>query len=69
MGTSMSSAGRPAYYSIRRAAWLLSVEQCQISRAIRIGSLRAVRRRSQLVVPACEVARLLGSGVSGHDAT
>ncbi|MQA15564.1 MAG: helix-turn-helix domain-containing protein [Pseudonocardiaceae bacterium] len=60
MGTSMPRAGQPAYYTIRQAAWVLGVGPAHINRAIRVGSLRAVRRRSRLMIPADELARLLG---------
>lgn len=54
-------AGRPAYYSIRKAAWILGVEQSRVSRAIRLGTLRAVRRQGRLVVPAGALMRVLGA--------
>jgi hypothetical protein len=52
-------AERPAYYSIRKAAWILGVEQSHVSRAIRLGTLRAVRRQGRLVVPAEALTRVL----------
>lgn len=60
MRTFTSNAGRLAYYTVREAAWILGVEPSSISRAIRVGTLRAVRRRSRLVIPASALARLLG---------
>lgn len=53
-------AGRPAYYSVRKAAWILGVEPSRVSRAIRLGILRPVRRQGQLVVPASALTRFLG---------
>ncbi|TNC19415.1 MerR family transcriptional regulator [Amycolatopsis alkalitolerans] len=64
MRTFKIDAGRPAYYSIRKAAWILGVEPSRISRAIRLGKLRAVRRHGQLLVPAGALTRLLGGGPS-----
>jgi excisionase family DNA binding protein len=61
MRTYMSNAGRPAYYTVREAAWILGVEQSTVARAIRVGTLRAIRRRGRLVVPASELARLLST--------
>jgi excisionase family DNA binding protein len=55
----MSSAGRPAYYTVREAAWILGVEPSTVARAIRVGSLRAVWRRGRLVLPTSELTRLL----------
>lgn len=59
MRTSMSNAGRPAYYTVREAAWILGVKPSTVARAIRVGTLRAMWRRGRLVVPAGELARLL----------
>jgi hypothetical protein len=59
MRTDMSSAGRPAYYAVREAAWLLGVAPSTVSRALRLGTLRAVRRHGQLVFPASALIRLL----------
>jgi excisionase family DNA binding protein len=60
MCTDMSSAGRPAYYTVREAAWILGVKPSRVSRVIRRGTLRAVRRHGRLVVPATALTRLLG---------
>jgi len=60
------SAGRPAYYTVRQAAWILGVPHSVVSRAIRLGTLRAVRRRGRLVVPANAVTRLLAEP-TGND--
>jgi excisionase family DNA binding protein len=49
-----------AYYSAKEAAWILGIEHSKVCRAIRTGALPAVRRRSQLVVPASALRRLLG---------
>jgi excisionase family DNA binding protein len=60
MRTDMSNAGRPAYYTVREAAWILGVQPSTVSRAIRLGTLRAVRRHGRLVVPAAALVGLLG---------
>jgi hypothetical protein len=36
MRTDISNAGRPAYYTIREAAWILGVKPSTLSRAIRL---------------------------------
>ncbi len=59
MRTDMSSARHPAYYTVRETAWILGVTASTISRAIRLGTLRAVRRHGQLMVPASALIRLL----------
>jgi excisionase family DNA binding protein len=59
MRTDKSNAGSPAYYTVREAAWMLGVKPSTVSAAIRLGTLRAVRRRSRLMVPASALARLL----------
>lgn len=63
MRTSTPSAGRPAYYSVKQAAWILGVEPSTISRAIRVGTLRSARRRGRRVIPASALARLLGAPI------
>ena len=63
MSTSMSSAGRPTYYTIREAAWILGVEPDSVARLIRVGTLRATRRRGQLVIPVGALRALLGTVV------
>lgn len=59
MDTAMSHAGRPAFHTIRETAWLLGCDTDSVCRAIRTGRLRAVRRRSRLVVPTHELIRVL----------
>ncbi|RRO20006.1 helix-turn-helix domain-containing protein [Saccharopolyspora rhizosphaerae] len=59
MGTSMSKSGRRDFYSLRRAAWILNLHPSSISRAIRVGELRAERRNGRLAIPASELTRLL----------
>ncbi|QIZ37872.1 helix-turn-helix domain-containing protein [Saccharopolyspora sp. ASAGF58] len=56
----MSNVGRPAYFTVRKAAWLLSVDPSMISRAIRLGTLRTVQRNGRSLIPASELVRLLG---------
>lgn len=59
MRTDKSNAGEPAYYTIREAAWILGVKPSTVFAAIRLGTLRAVHRRSRLMVPASALTRLL----------
>jgi excisionase family DNA binding protein len=59
MCTGMSNAGRPAYYTVRQAAWILGVKPSTVSRAIRLGTLRAVWWHGQPLVPARALIRLL----------
>lgn len=63
MSKPMPTAARRAFYTPRQAAWILNVPTATLSRAIRTGALRTVRRRSRLVIPAAELARLLGDQV------
>lgn len=63
MRTSMPNAGRPAYYTIHQAAVILGVEPSRISRAIRLRTLRTVRQRGRLLVPASALIGLLGAAV------
>ena len=60
MRTDMSNTGRPAYYTVQEAAWILGVKPSTVSRAIRLGTLRAVRRHGRLVVPATALIRQFG---------
>lgn len=55
----MSRSRRPVFLTVRRAAWLLHVDPSTISRAIRLGTLRTVRRSGRRVIPVSEVVRLL----------
>ncbi|HEV7831363.1 MAG TPA: helix-turn-helix domain-containing protein [Pseudonocardiaceae bacterium] len=65
-----SDAGEPAYYTIREAAWILGVKPSTVSAAIRLGTLRAVRRRSGLMLPASALTRLLAQPTAdGGDET
>lgn len=48
------------FHTIRQAAWTLGVPTSIVCRAIRVGAIRAVRRRSVLVVPSSELVKLLG---------
>lgn len=59
MATPMPDAGSHGVFSIREAAWVLGVSKNEVHRLIRVGELRAVWRRSRLVVPAHELTRLL----------
>ena len=60
-----TSMPKQSYYSVREAAWLLGIDPSTASRAVRLGSLRTIRRRGRLVVPAAAVARLLGNPSGG----
>ncbi len=60
-------AGRPAEYTVRKTAWILGVPQWRVSRGIRLGTVRAVRRHSRVVVPASEVMRLLNARGAHRD--
>jgi helix-turn-helix protein len=59
MRTDISNAGRPAHYTVQQAAWILGVKPSTLSRAIRLGTLRAVWRHGRLVISAGALARLL----------
>lgn len=60
MNSSVPNIRTSAYYTVREAAWVLGVAPSVVSRAIRIGALPSVRRRSRLMVPAYALVRLLG---------
>ena len=55
-----SHSDGPTYYSVRDAAWILGVDQPTVTRMIRTNVLPTVRRRSQFVVPASALRRMLG---------
>ncbi|MGH3875257.1 MAG: helix-turn-helix domain-containing protein [Pseudonocardiaceae bacterium] len=59
MRTDMSDAGRRAYYTVEEAAWILGVTPSDVSRAVRLGTLRAVRWHGRSVVAATALTRLL----------
>lgn len=67
MGTSMSKNGRRDFYSVRRAAWILNLQPSAISRAVRVGELRAEPRNGRLVIPASELTRLLAGAAVAQD--
>ena len=58
------SSRRSNYVSVRQVAWLLGVPTSVVHRAIRVGTLPAVRRRSRLVVQENDVRRLMLGGAS-----
>jgi hypothetical protein len=64
--TSMKSAnnvvGRPVFLSVREVGWALGVPTWVVHRAIRVGTLPAVRRRSRLVVAETDLQRLRMAG-------
>ena len=59
MHTDRPDAGRLAYYTVRQTAWILGVKPSAVSRAIRLGTLRAVWRHGQPLVPALALIPLL----------
>ena len=59
-------AERPAYYTVRQTAWILGVKPSAVSRAIRLGTLRAVWRHGQPLGPAHALSRLL-EGSTGNN--
>lgn len=56
---------RQEHYRLREAAWLLGVEPAVVARAVRVGVLRATRRRGGLTIAASELARVLPPPVDG----
>ncbi len=58
------TVGCPATLSIRQTACGLGVSTSEVHRAIRVGTLRAVRRRSRLVILEADVRRLMRGGAS-----
>lgn len=48
------------YLTIRETAFVLGVSRGYVSRAIRVGVIRAVRRPSSLAVPSSEITKWLG---------
>ncbi|MER7010341.1 helix-turn-helix domain-containing protein [Saccharopolyspora sp. NPDC000359] len=60
----MSKTGRPVFLTVRKAAWILSVDQSTISRAIRLGMLPTVQRNGRRVISANDVVRLLGEPIN-----
>jgi hypothetical protein len=63
MRTVMPSAGRPAYYTVAQAAWILGVTPPSVYRAIRLGILPTTSRNGRRVVSAASLVRLLGRPV------
>ena len=54
-----AQSARTSHHSIRGAAWVLGIATNDVCRAIRTGAIRVERRRSRLVIPDRELARLL----------
>ena len=69
MGTFMSDAGRPAYYTISETAWILGVEPSRVSRLIRVGTLHGVPRNGRVMVPSTALTGLLGEPVDKGSAS
>jgi excisionase family DNA binding protein len=61
MKTTGPHAGRPAFYTVDQAAWILGVSTDRIHRAIRTGTLPALRRRSRHVVPGAALQLVLAA--------
>jgi excisionase family DNA binding protein len=59
-----SNPRRPTYVTVRQAAWLLGVSNSVVHRAIRVGTLRAVWRRSRLVVAEADLRQLMPGGAA-----
>ncbi len=57
-----SNPRRPTYVTLRKAAWLLGVPDSTVRRAIRVGTLQAVWRRSRLVVAERDLRQLMVPG-------
>lgn len=55
------SAHAPCLLSIPEVAWLLSVDNSWVCRAIRVGLLPVVRRGRHLLIPAHALAHLIDS--------
>ena len=62
MTKNLPYAGRPAFHSLADATWILGIDQNELHRAIRVGTLRAERRHSRLVISAAELRRVLNGG-------
>jgi excisionase family DNA binding protein len=58
MGTSLSSAGPPAFYTVREAARILRCNVNTLYRAIHDDAFPAIRIRNRFVVPAAAVDQL-----------
>jgi hypothetical protein len=65
MSEQIPSTVAGGFFSIREVSWILGVDESEVSRMIRVGTLPAIRRRSRLVVPAYAVARLLPTPFEG----
>jgi hypothetical protein len=64
MKSANNVVGRPVFLSVRDVSWALGVPVGVVHRAIRAGALRAVWRRSRLVVAEADVQRFRMSGGS-----
>lgn len=56
------SVHAPCLLSIPEVAWLLGVDNSRVCRAIRLGTLPAVRRGRRLLVPSHTLAHLVDGG-------
>jgi hypothetical protein len=65
MSEYISKAIAGGFFSIREVSWILGVDESEVSRMIRVGTLPAIRRRTRLVVPAYAIARLLPTPFEG----
>jgi hypothetical protein len=66
MSTAIPRASSYGVFSIREAAWVLGLDESDVSRLIRVGLLHTIRRRSRLVVPAHALVRLLPAPSEGR---
>ncbi|HEY0639829.1 MAG TPA: helix-turn-helix domain-containing protein [Pseudonocardiaceae bacterium] len=63
MGTAMSNAGPPAFYTVHEAAAILRCNANTLYRAIHDDAFPAVRIRGRFVVPAVAVDQLITDAI------
>jgi hypothetical protein len=64
MKSTNKAIGGPVFLSVREVGWALGVPTWVVHRAIRVGALRAVWRRSRLVVAEADLQRLRMPGAA-----
>jgi hypothetical protein len=62
MNSANKTVDGPVFLSVREVGWALGVPTWVVHRAIRLGTLRAVWRRSRLVVAEADLQRLMMPG-------
>jgi len=62
MKSANNVVGGPVFLSVREVGWALGVPTRVVHRAIRVGTLRAIWRRSRLVVTEADLQRLRPPG-------